>query len=440
MSVSANKAHANPLRNLSTVSLHKLVQIAGLVVTVALIPRLFGANDYGRFAFVLSLSYLGQIMGDFGTLDVMGRFVPDLSFAEASRLYMRTLAFKIVAGLLCGAVTTGAALTLGQWMQVEWALLIGLGVTLHIIAWVPFQFSLGLNWVGMWISEQAWRQWVLLALLLVLLPLMGLGGALLAVVLMEALFCGLGLWWVRDYWHTAELRFEWAFLRPYVRFGSGFFLANLATVALYRSGPVLVETLTGRSAQTGYFSLAIGLFLMAFVTLSQFAQSLIPTLSGLRTRGENAQMQQWLRNFVRYSWLISWLGAIAVWLLADWGVPFVFGIDFAPATAALKWISVGIPLAALLWAGNTMATVTGQGNVKFGASLAALLIFLAAVVWLAPTYGAMGAAIALSLSVGVNVAVLSLFLRADFALEWPVLLFSTLIGGASLGVLGWLSG
>lgn len=433
MSTTLEKAQPNAVRSLSAVSLNKLVQITGLVITVALVPRLFGAEDYGRFAFVLSLSYLGQVLGDFGTLDVVGRFVPSMAPAEAGRLYMRTLLFKIVAGLFCGLITLIAALVLGQWMRFEWALLVGVGVALHIVAWVPFQFSLGLNRVGIWMAEQAWRQWALLILLLALLPALGLGGALLAVVLMELLFCGLGLWWVRDYWQRAELRFDWSYLQPYVRFGAGFFLANLATVALYRSGPALVETLTGgQSAQTGYLNLALGLFLMAYVTLGQFAQSLIPTLSNFWARGQITHLQQWLHRFVRYSWLLSWLATIIVWLGADWAVPLVFGTDFAPAALALKGISLGIPLAALLWAGNTVATVTGQGRVKFGASLAALLFFLAAAVWLVPIYGAAAAALALSLSVGVNVAVLKLFLPSTFSLDGGMLLISTVVGSMSL--------
>lgn len=433
METTVEKLQPNVSRTLSAVSLHKVVQVAGLVVTVAVVPRLFGAEDYGRFAFVLSLSYLGQILGDFGTLDVMGRFVPPLPPAEAGRLYMRTLAFKLGAGLLCGLLTAGAALVLTRWMRLDWALLIGVGVALHIVAWVPFQFALGLNRVGTWMAEQAWRQWALLLLLLALLPIMGLGGAILAVVIMEILFCALGVWWTRDYWRTRELRLDWTYLWPYVRFGTSFFLANLATVALYRSGPALVETLTGgESAQSGYLNLALGLFLMAYITLGQFAQSLIPTLTTFRNQGQAAQVEAWLHRFIRYSWLIGWLGTLSVWLVADWAVPLVFGADFAPAAAALKWISLGIPLAALLWAGNALATVVGRGNVKLGASLAALVVFLAVAVALVPTYGAAGGAVALSLSVVVNVAILSFYLKPDLSLPWRLLIVSTLLSVGSL--------
>ena len=79
MKTSAPNLAIQPWRGLSAVSLHKVVQVAGLALTVALVPRLFGAEDYGRFAFVLALAYLGHMLGDFGTLDVMGRFVPGLT-------------------------------------------------------------------------------------------------------------------------------------------------------------------------------------------------------------------------------------------------------------------------------------------------------------------------------------------------------------------------
>lgn len=433
MNTTFEKMQPNVLRSLSAVSVYKIVQIVGLAATVVLVPRLFGADDYGRFAFVLSLSYLGQILGDFGTLDVMGRYVPSLAPAEASRLYMRTLVFKIVVGCLCGVVTAIVALAWSRWMRLDWAVLTGLGVTLHVVAWVPFQFALGLNRVGTWMAEQAWRQWALLLLLLALLPPFGLGGALLAVVLMELLFCALGLWWVRDFWQTAELRLDWSYLRPLIRFGAGFFLANLAAVALYRSGPALIELLTGgRSAQAGYFNLALGLFLMAYVTLGQFAQSLIPTLSGFQANGQRESMQQWLHRFIRYSWLISWLGTISVWLLADWGVPLVFGAEFAPAAGALKWISLGIPLAALLWAANATATVLGRGKIKFSASLAALLVFLLVAAWLVPGLGAAGAALALSLAVLVNTVIITVLLQPDFNLNWPSLVAGTAVSGMCL--------
>lgn len=401
----------------SIVSAHKVAQIAGSLLAVVVAPRLLGAEDYGRFAFLLSLSYLGQILGDFGTLDVFGRFVPGMADADARRLYMRTLAFKAPVSLVCGALTAAAALALADWVQPIWAALIGLGVALHIVAWVPFQYALGLNRVGAWMTEQAWRQWTLLAGLIVLYPLLGFGGALAALLAMETIFCVLGLLWARDQWVKAELRWDWRHFRPFVVAGMGFYLANLAAVALYRSGPVLVETVTGETAQAGYIDLAIGLFLMAYVTVSQFAQSLIPTLSACRAEGRTAELRRLLGSFMRIGLLITGLGALATWLLADWAAPLVFGPEFAPAAAAMRWISLGMPLAVLAWSGNVVATVSGRGGVKFSAALAALVVFLAAATLLIPAQAAAGAAMALSLAVLTHVVVLLWRLRPDFELS-----------------------
>ena len=78
----------------SVISMHKVVQIVGAAVTVVLVPRLLGPEQYGRFAFVLSLTFLGAILADFGTLDVFGRFVPTMASDDARKLYMRTLALR----------------------------------------------------------------------------------------------------------------------------------------------------------------------------------------------------------------------------------------------------------------------------------------------------------------------------------------------------------
>jgi O-antigen/teichoic acid export membrane protein len=395
----------------SVISLHKAAQIAGAAVTVMVVPRLLGPEMYGRFSFVLSLTFLAAILADFGTLDVFGRFVPAMEPDDARKLYMRTLAFTLTVSAACFALTVALALALADWMRPEWALLAGMMVVLRVVSWVPFQFALAKNRIGVWMTEQAWRQWVLLAVLLLLYPLLGFTGALLALVAMEALFAGLGLWWGRPYWLRSEFGWEWSYYRFYVVAGFGFFVANLAAVALYRSGPVLVETLTGNSAEAGYLNLAIGLYLIVYGTVSQFAQSLIPTLTRLRTEGRADEMRRRVSRFVRVGLVITIAGAAAVWLLAGWGAPIVFGRGFGPAAEPMQWLSLAMPLSVIVWAANVTATVTGRGAAKASGILAALGAFLVGAFTLVPNYGATGAALALAVAVLVQAVVLSVRLR-----------------------------
>lgn len=401
----------------SVISAHKVAQIAGSLAAVVILPRLLGVEDYGRFSFVLSLTFLGAILADLGTLDVFGRFVPNMTADEARKLYMRTLAFSLAVSLLCFVATAVASMLLASWMVWLWALMAGTMVVLRVASWVPFQYALAQNRVGAWMTEQAWRQWVTLAALIVLYPLLGFTGALLALVLMEALFAGLGLCWARGDWQSRELRVEWRYFKPFLLAGAGFFLANLAAVALYRSGPVLVEALTGNSAQVGYISLAIGMYLMVYVTVSQFAQSLIPGLSTLWEAGRTDEIQRRLGGFMRIGLLVTIPGTLAVWLLAGWAAPLVFGQDFAGAAPALRWISLAMPPAVIVWAANVTATVSGRGAVKFSGFLTALLVFLAGTLALTPVYGAAGTAAALSLAVLVQALVLAVRLRPEFRLS-----------------------
>lgn len=436
MSTLANRLRQHSaVRNVSTVSLHKAAQLVGQVAAVAIIPRLLGAEDHGYFAFFLSWVYLAQILGDLGTPEVMSRFVPTLSLAETKRLYGRTLLFKAVAGLLCGLIGFGGALLLAPWMRLDWALLISLGTALHVVAWVPFNLLLGVNQVGFWMVEQAWRQWVLLLLIIPFYPLLGLGGTVWAWGLMEALFTVLGLWWARAYWEPASFAWDWDYLWPYLKFGFGFAVANLISALLYRSGPVLVETLTRQTAAAGFMNLAIGLFLMPYLGLTQIAFSFVPTLSNLYAQGRLKQMQQWVQNFVVVGWFLGWLGVLVVWLLADWGVVVVFGSDYGPAAAPLKWISLGFPLAALLWGAYLVAMVTGRGSLRLWTSVAALGSFLALAFWLVPSLGASGVAIAMTASLAVNFVVLYIFLRPIFSLHWGMLGVSGLAAAGGIWVI-----
>jgi len=111
---------------------------------------------------------------------------------------MRTLAFKVIVGVPVGhhgryRIGPGPVDDLG------WAGLTGLGVALHIIAWVLFNLPWVLTgWVRGWLTSLAAVGLAVFAT--GSLPPWGLGGALLAVLVMEIIFCLLGIWWVPDYW------------------------------------------------------------------------------------------------------------------------------------------------------------------------------------------------------------------------------------------------
>ncbi|RME98442.1 MAG: hypothetical protein D6768_17315, partial [Chloroflexi bacterium] len=96
---------------------------------------------------------------------------------------------------------------------------------------------------------------------------------------------------------------------------------------------------------------------------------------------------------------------------------------------------LGLPLTALLWAGNVTATASGRGRAKFSGSLAGLVVFGAASAGLVPGWGAAGAAAALVLAVAVNTAALLVILRRDFSPRRTELLGVGLAGLFALAVI-----
>ena len=405
-----------PLRTASVVSAHKVAHLAGALASVVILPRLLGTGDFGRLAFVLSLSYLGQIAGDFGTLDVLNHLVPTLSVDDRHKLYSRTLAFKLVVAPACGVVTAVAALELADWMRLSWAIAIGIGVALHVVAWVPFQFALAERQVGAWMVEQSWRQWITLTGTILLYPLAGFSGALCALVTSEALFCAAGLRWVSHALRMNELRLQPAFLAPIVRLGAGFFIANIATVVLYRSGPMLVSVLTTSTLETGCIELALGLFLMVYVTVSQFAQGLLPALAAQRHQSDTAEMERWLGGFLRVGIAAAAVTAVATWLTADWLAPLVFGSAFAPAATPIKVLMLAAPAAVVAWAGNVLATACGRPRARLTAALAAVSTFLLFGLILIPPAAAAGAAAAIGAALVVHALLLWWALRPELDL------------------------
>ena len=170
--------------------------------------------------------------------------------------------------------------------------------------------------------------------------------------------------------------------------GAGFFLANLAAVALYRSGPVLVEALTGKRAGRLHQSGIIGMYLMVYVTISQFAQSLIP---GLRTLwSSRAHRDEYSGGWAVFMRIGCWSRSRVRRRSGCWPAGRRwYLLDFAGAAPALRWISLAMPPAVIVWAANVTATVSGRSG-QFSGFLTALLVFLAGTLALTPVYGAAG--------------------------------------------------
>ncbi|MCO6452100.1 MAG: lipopolysaccharide biosynthesis protein [Caldilineales bacterium] len=400
-------------QNLSAISLNKVAQIGGAFAFAILIPRALGVELFGQLSFALALSLLLQMPGDLGGLDIMGRFVPGWAQEGAEgerRIGWMTWQFVLVragVGLLVITFSTMIGPRLAPWLTPFDSFLIGATAALRMASWTPFHLSFGLNRMGRWVVELSWRQLVMIPFLLLLLP-WGLQGMLIGLVLSEAVFLILGSVWIRQY--LRPQRFDWTALRPYLRFGLGFFVANLVIVALYRSMPVLLETWTRDTVSVGYLTLALSVFMLVLVVFSQYFASFVPKLTLLRNEGRDKELQSWLERIMRYSAAVTGFIMIGIILLTDSLAPMLFGADFQPVARLVLILSLGLLIQPLIWVGRYAATAVGMPRVPFIATVAAMIIALLAAFWLIPRFTAEGAAISLVLgifSLGIVTQILS---------------------------------
>jgi O-antigen/teichoic acid export membrane protein len=412
-------------RNLTAISAHKAAQLAGAFAFAAFIPRRLGPELFGQLVFVLSLSLLLQMAGELGGLDILGRHVP--GWAQQGRpgqerirwLFWQLTWARLAIGL---AIVLGLALAapwLAPWLNRWQGLLIGLGVALRLLSWTPYHLCFGLNQMGRWSVEVSWRQLIMIPCLVVGLP-WGLSGLLAGLLLSEAVFLLPGLLWVRPVWRP--VRPDWPGLRPYLRFGAGFFLANIIIVLLYRSGPVLLEVLTHDTVAVGYLGLALSLYMLVITVLTQYIASFTPTLALLHTRQQHADARRWLDLLLRYSAILMGALLIGIALLTFPVAPLLFGADFAAVGPIFLLLSLTLLAQPLVWAGRYAAAAFGCPRVALAASCAGFGVCTLAGLLLIPTLAAVGAALALAAGVFVTAASLSALGRAWLRPPWPALL------------------
>jgi O-antigen/teichoic acid export membrane protein len=417
------------VRALSALSLHKLGQITGALVFAILIPRSLGPELFGQLSFVLALSLLLHMVGDLGGLDIMGRFVPGWAQeGAAGRGRIGGLVWQLTwvrfgLGVLITLALVGGGHRLAPWLGPDRGALVGLGVALRLLSWAPYHLSFGLNRMGRWAVELSWRQWAMIPCLLIGRR-WGLDGLLVGLLVAEAVFVAPGVFWLRPY--GRPLRPDGSALWPYLRFGLGFFLANVLVVLLYRSGPVLLEVLTRDTVAVGYFGLALSLYMLLITIIGQYLTAFVPTLALLVTRGQMAEARRRLEQVIHHGTLVMGGLLIGLGLLIGPLAPLLFGADFGPVGRLFLWLSLALPLQPLVSAGRGAAAAFGQPRVALLAMTIGLAGGLAAGLFLIPIHGAVGAGLSLVLGVTATAATLLLAGRDWLRPPWRSLAVAAL--------------
>jgi PST family polysaccharide transporter len=406
-------------RNLSLITINKVIQLAGGAMWAVIVPRWMGPEQYGRFALAMSISLLLWWVGDLGGLEVFGRHIPPLQEkdpASARKLFGQAFILRLLIAFSLIPLMLIAGPLIAPWLKGWPAALIAISAGLHIISWSSYHLLYARKEMGKWATELSWR-------LMTQLPLVILAGKwnltaqMAAFTLNEVIYLAIALWWTRDWFSWRALKPDLGFLKPYLRMGLGFWATNVGLILLFRTGTLMVQVLTGQSAQVSFYDLALTVFFLIFTIIDQLIRSFLPTVTEFHEDGQGERVSRWLKVLTEWGAALSIIAVIAVQYTADWILPFILGGDYLEAATVLRIMLLSLPALVLVGVGTVAAAVHQSPRVKLIAILVGAVVFWGSALVITPRYGAVGTAWALT--AGLNVYALLLFAQVRHTLQLP---------------------
>lgn len=367
------------IQNAELVLIQRGIYIATTFLFAFFIPRLMGPSRYGQFALLYSLSFMFTMLSDFGVIQVMGRYIPQLRLGgeieNSKKLLNSFLMLTLSSGTLAAVLYFFVTHLWLKDIHVLSLLTMAAAVLIRSSTNPLFSFFLGLNQAARWGSRDVLSRLLSIPLLIFFFNLGGLPGACLGVLLTEGFILILGVGWGRHYLSWPHMRLDFHFLYPYLQFGLFFFISHLTSTAIQQGGGVLIRILNPDYTQVSYFELAQKIFLTASFAYPQFSLSFAPHMTVLLKKGKTDILQQWTEQLLK--WLtVAGVGMMFTFLfLGEDMVRLILGKDYQPVAINLLPLSVSFFFLALSNVSNLLTLIYEKPKVALHGSLLRLAVF-----------------------------------------------------------------
>jgi len=375
-----------------------LTVLAGLMFA-ATVPRLMGPDLYGRYALLASLVVWLALFSGLGTINAIGRYVPELA-ARSPAALNAFLGHLLVLRVATGSVAAVTCLVLGRvWLHdvaTASIALAAVAVLVHAVTATVFSAFVAFGQPARWGLAEPVRRWLLLALVVPAFLAHGLSGAFAAMLVAELSVLALGAWAGRRWLAHVELGLDVRLLAPYLRLGIGFFAAQLLFAAFAGSGEPMVRAFSGSFVEVAYFGLAHSGYLAVTMAFPDVTFAFVPLLSRLRDAGETPAMMRWIERLLIALVASAVVLLFASLLLGQALVSVVLGHAYAPVAMNLAPLSIAVLMLAVASVTQAVALVHERFRPVVFAGALRLLAFWSLGPVLVARYGALGAAVALA--------------------------------------------
>lgn len=368
----------------------KAAEMVTLLLLATVVPRTLGPADYGRFAVPLTVVTLGSLALTLGGPTLMARFVP--AAAPGDRVALaRAIGGRLARGRAAQLVVVAAvALAAVVWdparvPPLETGLVVS-ALALNVATSLALQVGLGLGRTGAWSVRYPIQNAALIGAVLLLYPLAGPTGAVVAIVVSAVAGAALAAAVAGPVVATRTP----AVPVPVgaVRFGA-LQAAGAALVQFsHRGGVLAVALLAVSPAATGFVALATGIALgVTYAVLQAFTVTLPHLADSAASPGAAEAV---LRRLAAGLLVVLVPVAAVTALVLDAAVPAVFGSAYAGAAPAFGPALALVVLAPLNALAVQVAALRLRPEAALSSGIASALGFVVVAVTTVPAWGAAG--------------------------------------------------
>lgn len=397
--------------------------LAGLLKLgiIFLIARLLGANGAGIYSISLLLPTVLSQMLNLGLVSANVYFIASRRF-ELQQVWSSSRDLVLFMALIGTLLGGGAVLLAGE------TLFPGADTALLLFALGIYPTAL-LNGLvtGIYQAQQDFRLYNILVLIepivtMVLLFLLWIADSFTLVWVLAATLAGyactslVGLFCLSRstrLWAVSHDR--WAYLQPALQYGVMAHLSNLVTFLNYRLDIYLVNLFLGPAA-TGIYTIAVRLAEQVWIISQAVSTVIFPRLSALHDQVSDRDLLT--VTIARMTFWISFAASLLLLLLARPFTELFFGAEFDPTSSVLVFLLPGIAILACSRVLANDLAARGKIVLNFIFALVVLIVNIIATLAFIPLWGLVGAALATSLTYGMDFLVRLILHRRISTVPW----------------------
>ncbi len=384
------------LQNAGLMLLNRIGLILVGILFAALIPRMMGPEEYGRFSLLLSFSIWFYLFSELGISQTIARHLPRLGEGVSrTELLGALVALRLATGFLAGcAYVATAAVVLPD---LPLSVVSGFALAVVIGGWVDplFAWLLGQNRANLWGFSFLMRRVGYLVLIPFAYRYAGQVGAAYSVACSEAIVLILGLVWLRGDFDIKSVKLRLNLVTPLLKLSLLLFIGNIFAATFRFSGEALLRFLTHDYSQIAYFGVCMSVYTAAEASLYHLYMSATPFLSGLIGRDARAEAATWMERFLVLLTVATLVLLMAALLFATDVVPVLFGEAYTPSIPILKVAALILVVSVATGAANTAALLEARPGVYIAGMAIRVVVFWLAAPRLVRDWSATGVAFAM---------------------------------------------